>query len=245
MWRHAGRALFDFVFPPGCVLCVSDLSREPPSDGLAICNGCREELPPDDANMCARCGALLGPFASASGGCVHCRNESFAFSAAVSLGPYDGRLREACLRGKQHGSEPVLGTLAGMLWFRRAEEISAWNCDTVVPVPQHWFTRWHRAHNPAELIAADLAGRLGIPHRHRLLRKSRHTARQVTLTATGRRQNLRNAFAAARPRQVRDLRILLVDDVLTTGATVQACARALRQAGAAEIFAAVLARSLG
>jgi len=115
--------------------------------------------------------------------------------------------------------------------------------DTVVPVPLHWMRRWHRGYNQVEVLAQALADALRVTHRPRLLRRTRPTPFQTSLTPTARRENVRGAFAARYLRK--DLlvgrTILVVDDVFTTGATVNAATIALRHAGAKDVHIAVVA----
>ena len=114
--------------------------------------------------------------------------------------------------------------------------------DAVVPVPLHWRRRWRRGFNQSELLAHAVARRWGIPV-IKALKRARYTPTQTGLSNTGRRKNVAAAFAAVRRHPVSGCRILLVDDVMTTGSTAAACARVLRQAGAAGITLLTVARA--
>jgi ComF family protein len=114
--------------------------------------------------------------------------------------------------------------------------------DVVVPMPIHWRKRWSRGFNQAELLARPIARRYGVPF-ERSLRKSRRTAPQASLTEAQRRDNLRDSFAVAESGKIRGRRVLLVDDVYTTGASVRAAAAVLKAAGAACVIASTLARA--
>jgi ComF family protein len=115
--------------------------------------------------------------------------------------------------------------------------------DAVVPAPLHWRRRWDRGFNQAELLARQVSRLTGIPLDRRLLR-TRPTPPQAGLTAAERRTNVRGAFAAAGDKAaIRGKKLIVVDDVMTTGATLEACARALKRAGAADVAALALARA--
>lgn len=194
-------------------------------------------------DACQRCSAPVGPHLDTSDGCFHCRTDRFAFHEAVSLGAYAGPLRSACLRSKEPTGAPLASALSAALWDRHAERIAAWRPELVVPVPRYWLGRILFGANAATVVAETLARRLELPCRLDLLTKVRWTPAQTSLHATERRRNLRDAFAAHSTR-LKGRRVLLVDDVLTTGTTSHRCARALRDAGASEVMVAVLSRAL-
>ncbi|WP_232101483.1 ComF family protein [Gimesia panareensis] len=117
--------------------------------------------------------------------------------------------------------------------------------DLIIPVPLHWTSRLYRSHNPAGLIGEALSSRLQAKYDVNILAKRKRTPAQTSLTPSERRTNLRDAFRVRRSRRIQDLRILLVDDVMTTGSTANAATRALLEAGAREINVAVIARAPG
>lgn len=243
--KRWSETLLELAFPGSCAACHASFAEATPPDGVLLCEECREKLQPHAGGLCRKCGAPLPSSLPAGGDCPHCRRERFAFSGAVCLGAYDRELRTACLRGKDEGGIPLLAALAKRLVAAHGETLRRFAPDRIVPVPQHWRTRWRRAHNPTEILARVLSRELGCPLARRLLFKTRWTAIQASLGPSERRTNVVGAFSASRWRAVRGARILLVDDVLTTGSTAHACAKTLRNAGAEEIFVAVLARGLG
>jgi ComF family protein len=183
----------------------------------------------------------VGPHVALDGGCVRCRDESFAFERVLRLGPYEGLLREVILRMK-HAAGEGLTEVLGDLWAGHAElPLRSVAADVVVPVPLHWRRRWARGYNQSEALARAIADRLGLPCRPRWLRRLRHTPFQTQQAPTDRRDNVRGAFAA-RP-WLAGRSVLLVDDVLTTGSTCSEAARALRAVGVAHVAVAVLARA--
>ena len=198
---------------------------------------------PAVARYCGRCSAPVGPYLDCRDGCGHCRDDRFAFETVIAIGEYVGALRQAVLAAKAGGGRPAAAWLADRLWDRRGDELAGLGRCLVVPVPQHWTKRLAASHNAAESIAGRLAGRLKAPVAASILRKVRRTPAQASLTPSGRRANLRAAFQA-RPR-VAGHRVLLVDDVLTTGATADRASRALLAAGASGVTVAVVARGIG
>jgi len=117
--------------------------------------------------------------------------------------------------------------------------------DAVVAVPHHWWRRFRRHVNSADILANRLARKLGVPLLREALHKVRRTPRQVTLPASKRRTNLRNAFAAELPEKLQSATLLLVDDVLTTGTTAHEASKVLLSAGAGKVVVAVVARGVG
>jgi predicted amidophosphoribosyltransferase len=158
----------------------------------------------------------------------------------VVLGPYADDLRTCVLRAKRPAGDIVSAGLAALLVRGHRDRFSAWRIDVVVPVPMHWTRRALRGTSAAEELARGVARGLGLPSR-RLLRRWQATRMQNELPVGERRGNVRGAFRASA--RVAGLRLLLVDDVTTTGATLAACRQAAISAGAAAVYAAVVARA--
>jgi ComF family protein len=177
------------------------------------------------------------------GSCYGCRSRKLLFAAARTIGPYQGTLRTAILRSKHAPGEP----LAMALGQRLAEAIAALPFeqmpDLVAAVPMHWLERLRRKTHPAATIARSLAARLGMPLARNLLICRRMLKRQALLTPVERRRNVRGAFRISRWHKVAGRRILLVDDVMTTGATAHEASRVLLAAGALAVYVATASRS--
>jgi len=175
----------------------------------------------------------------AEGRCPLCRHGLRGFDAAYSFGSYEGRLRE-WIHLFKYGRIKTMRRPLGDLLARALPRDERF--DLVVPVPLHWRRRWKRGFNQTELLASDVAKRLGMTVA-RVLRRVRHTATQTGLSNTGRRHNVAAAFRVSRWSRLAGKSILLIDDVMTTGATAAACGTALRRAGAARVVLLTVARA--
>jgi ComF family protein len=205
--------------------------------------------------VCVRCGL---PFASSyaldsvAPECGACREGKSGFDGARSFGLYAGKLRQIILRAKFTTDERLslrLGELLFSVWnsLPQAEEFQF---PVLVPVPLHAARQRERGFNQSELLARGLARAVGRksgacspPVASTWMVRQRATRPQTGLSVAARRENLRGAFEVVEPDQVRGRGIVLVDDVMTTGATLSACARALHRAGAAQVWGLTLARA--
>jgi predicted amidophosphoribosyltransferase len=233
--------LVDFLFPPACLACGDTLSAALPS----LCETCQQDLVQPDGPRCQRCAAPVGPHLDTISGCMHCRDERFAFRRVLALGAYDGPLRSAVLRGKHPHGAPLIAALTDLLVETQTSDLLSERFDAVVPVPHDWQRRFWKLHTPAETIGSQLARRLQRPYVPQILRKPRATPKQGLSPRSVRRRQQRGAFEAPETVDLRGARLLLVDDVLTTGATAHAAATALRSRNAADVIVAVLARASG
>jgi ComF family protein len=184
--------------------------------------------------------------------CGDCRRDDPAFDGARSFGIYTGNLRQAVLRVKFSGDECLgrhLGALLASTWDT-IPQACEFDSALIVPVPLHPSRRSERGFNQSELLAAGLVRELAkqnagsVPKLEKsCLQRKRATTPQTGLSVSARRENLRAAFAVVRPEEIRGRVIVLVDDVMTTGATLSACARTLKRAGAAKVIGLTLARA--
>lgn len=192
------------------------------------------------AYFCVQCKApFLNSFPlDLEGRCALCRAGARGFDAAYCFGFYEGPLRELIHLLKYDGMKPLAGPLGEYL--SRAVPLDE-TFDAVVPMPLHWRRRFERGFNQAAALARDVARRRRIPLLN-AVRRIRATRTQTGLTNARRRENVSGAFRAGRGRPLEGLRLLLVDDVMTTGATGSACATALKRAGAKSVTLLTLAR---
>jgi ComF family protein len=231
-------ALLNLVFPDDCRVCgkpLSEVSRIP------VCSPCLATPKPFVAeHFCISCGT---PYLSDSpllpdGRCRICRDGLAGFDAAFAYGEYDGPLRKLIHLFKYGRVKPLAKPLARLMAQALPREH---RFDLIVPMPLHWTRRWDRGFNQAELLARALAKRLDAPV-SRAIRRKRRTAPQAGLTNSERRANVSGAFALNTRISVRDRHVLLVDDIMTTGATAAACAALLKRAGAKRVSVLALAR---
>lgn len=170
--------------------------------------------------------------------CTVCRESLVNFDSAYSFGSYEGTLRKLIHLFKYGKVESLDVPLSRFVL--RAIPLEH-TFDVVIGMPMHWRKQWERGFNQAELLARPIARRYGLKLSTNL-RRVRYTRAQAGLTETERRDNLKGSFGIRKPEQVRGKRVLLVDDVFTTGATLRAAARALKDAGALHVAAVTLAR---
>ena len=174
-----------------------------------------------------------------TGRCALCRLGLQGFDAVYSYGSYEGTLRELVHLFKYSGVRPLAGPFGRLLVQAMPREAGF---DVIVPMPLHWFKQWQRGFNQADLLAREIGKKWNLPVRN-MIRRRRATVPQAGLSNAKRRANVRGAFTVKRGRPLDGMRVLLVDDVVTTGATASACARVLKRAGAAQVVLLALART--
>lgn len=226
------------LFPDECRICERPLVRV---SRIPVCEGCL--APPEPFNAEYFCVCCRTPFLNRfpldeQGRCGLCRRGLRGFDAAYSLAAYEGRLRDLIHLFK-YGRVRPLGALLGE-WLALAIPRDQ-GFDAIVPVPLDWRRRWRRGFNQSALLAEAVARRYGMRVTPGL-RRVRATAVQAGLSNSARRANVRGAFRVLRSCNLQGRRVLLVDDVMTTGATAAACAAALKQAGARYVAVLTLAR---
>jgi ComF family protein len=222
------------VFPARCAACSGTvrLPRHGP-----LCEACWATLPRHASTLCP-CGA------AGTAPCARCRRGLNPIRRGASLGPYEGALRLLVHQLKFRGRRAVAGRLAEELLRGPAlAAVLSPGC-VLVPVPLHPRRLRERGFNQSELLARELAGRRGCRVAADALVRRKDTPPQTGLSAAARRANLRDAFLVRRRAPLAGRVVVLVDDVITTGATARACARAVRQAGASEVRLITAARVL-
>lgn len=230
--------LFDLLFPPICLLCHAPLKGAlDPSLCTHCLGGCLPLTPP----RCPRCALPFATIGGSNHPCGDCLLHPPDFIWTVAAGLYEETLRQAIHRFKFDGILPLDRPLARLLNAAWQRDSSDWQPDLLVPVPLHPQRLCQRTYNQSLLIAAELGRSRNLPVDRHLLVRTLPTAAQAGLTARERHSNLLGAFALTRP--LSGEKILLVDDVMTTGTTARICATALRSGGAGEVALAVLARA--
>lgn len=243
--KVATGSLFSVLFPSDCRICQSPLVN---ISRLPVCEPCLAKIAPLDGLLCQVCGEkLFSAYVQSPDGplCGLCRRAQPQFQRAVAFGAYDGALRDLIHLFKYNGIKPAGAVLARLLG-QAIIQLSLPDEFVLIPVPLWSGKRQARGFNQAEAIArAFLSDRAsgGIQLDTATLIRARETASQTGLTRRQRRANVRGAFAVTAPERIRGRSVLLIDDVMTTGTTVNECARVLRRAGAKEIFVATVARA--
>ena len=243
------QVLANLLYPPACLLCHASLqplhgcsgAPDDASRGL-LCEGCRSAIIRSRPPVCLCCGVTLPGAYDAAVRCGACRSSPPIFEKARAPWQYAGPMKEAIRQFKYHRRWRLGRWVAQTMIATARASFPLDEIDAVVPVPLHGLKRRFKGFNPAEHLAAPLAKWLRAPCLPGALRRIRWTASQTRLTETERIRNVRAAFAARR-RALRGGAVLLVDDVLTSGATANACAAALKAAGVPHVFVLTAART--
>jgi len=234
--RRAAGAVLDLLLPPRCLKCGEVVTA-----AGALCASCWRALTFLGSPCCACCGL---PFAYDLGPgtlCGACAGAPPAYARARAALRYDDESRRLVLALK-HGDRLNLAPALGQ-WMRRAGAELIAEADVIVPVPLHWTRLFARRYNQAAVLAHALAEDGEPLVGADFLVRRRRTPSQGRKSASARRRNVAGAFAIGRKADVKGRRVLLVDDVLTTGATIEECARVLLRAGARRVDALTLART--
>ncbi len=254
--KQAGRSLLELLLPPTCRLCNQPIA------GGDFCRSCEASLTlsePIMASTCPRCGVPRPQIAGEATDratpppgrdrCVHCRKTEFSFAAVIAMWSYQDRVCEAVVAAKYAHQSPLADALGRRLSERVADRLADEPADLVTYVPSHLTRQFARGGSGNQTIAAAVAGRIGRPCRS-LLRVTRRIAKQAWLDDAERRKNvcgafsLKKSYAFRKPLGIANRHVLLIDDVLTTGATGNEVARVLREGGARRVTLAVVARAL-
>jgi len=229
------------LYPRVCPGCGEGIAAQ-----AYWCSRCSQQMAIlDSRDYCRRCGATVAPFVklTRSGKCPNCAKSASPIEALVRVGPYEGLLQALIVRFK-FGSEHYLAESLTKRLVQRLLYETDWfeSIDGFVPIPPYWLVRILRGTDHAAVLASTISAATNKPVLP-WLKAARFARPQVGLTAAGRRRNVRNVFKVPRRFDLTDSALCLVDDVTTTGATLNEAARALKSAGAAKVYAAVIAKS--
>lgn len=240
MPRPFVNAILDLLFPPLCHVCRRFI---PEAGALHICPSCLEDIQVLGSPLCQVCGI---PFtgAGADHPCGACLKARPSFDSARAALLYEGHCRELVhafkYRNKTHLRRPLALLSAAVL----REFVASRGPDVIVPVPLHVRRLRSRGFNQALLLGELLAREWGLPLARRALARVRWTEPQIGLPADQRRENVKGAFAVSGRPVLAGKKVLLVDDVLTTGSTAEECSRVLKRSGAAEVTVITVARAV-
>ncbi len=233
-------ALLDILFPPRCHACKAFI---PDAGPIHLCAACRTACTMITSPLCTRCGM---PFLTELGPdhlCGPCITEPPRFTAARAAALFEGPVRELIHRFKYNGRVQFCRPLSILALEHLRPFAEAASADLVIPVPLHSKRLRQRGFNQAVLLGRILAREWRVPFSVRILRRTRATLPQINLSAAERIANVRGAFGVTDPDFLQGKRVILVDDVLTTGSTVGECARMLIGAGAAGVHVVTIARA--
>ena len=232
------RRLLDMLYPRSCIGC----GKHAPETFRYICWDCWSDAAHVEPPFCELCGDPVAGTIEHGYICYACSAERPAFDAARSAARYDGVVGEALRQLKYEKALWLAPDLAELMHRCLKAEFPERAFDWIVPVPLYHVRRRDRSYNQSAVLAAELARRLRSKTSVRLLRRIRPTATQTNLTAAQRLSNVTDAFQYGREKRLTGKNILLVDDVMTTGATVNACAKALKKGGAKAVHVLTVAR---
>jgi predicted amidophosphoribosyltransferase len=239
--------LLDLIYPRECVLCnqlLIDSSLE------SLCLRCREQITPTEGG-CLRCSAPLSRSSSFQNdfknSCYYCENRKWSFGRAYCYTAYSDVAARASRKIKQANCESLaieIGKMMG-IWLLQRPDFDCGYYDWIVPVPQHWMRRVALRYNQAEVLAENIAKTVGIPLRKTDLFRTRWTEKQGTKTIEERLTSVDESFGCRRRRHLSGRKILLIDDIVTSGATANDAARALCNAGVGRVDVVAFSRGVG
>ncbi|MBI4778092.1 ComF family protein [Candidatus Desantisbacteria bacterium] len=235
--------LFNLIFPAECSLCPNPLET---MRQRYICSDCLNKIKPIELPICEKCGKPLSPSFNLVQHplCRQCRTMRRYFTSARAVGTYENVLKKAIWLFKYEGKTGLQETLGSLMVDRI--RCLGWNegIDIIVPVPLHKTKLKSRGYNQSDILAAFMSKKLGIPVSRNNLKRIKATTTQASLKRSQRIKNIHNAFSIKQPEKFSGKRILLIDDVFTTGATSNECSRILKQASSSGIFVLTLARGV-
>ncbi len=239
-WSLIVSAFADILFPPRCHACKTFI---PDAGEIHICQACLAGSPIISSPHCTVCGLPFLTEGGADHPCGYCCQAPPPFAAARAAVQFDGPVRELIHRFKYGKKVQHCRPLALLAARQLGAFAAACSADLIMPVPLHLKRLRERGFNQAVLLADALARQWRLPLSRDMLRRIRWTEPQINLSAAERRENVRGAFAVRDAAAVENRRVILVDDVCTTGSTVAECARTLRKTGASEVFVVTVARA--
>lgn len=232
-------ATLSFFYPEACQIC--GVARARPEEGY-VCGGCAEQVSFIEPPFCERCGRPVEGSVTGTFECAQCRETPRPFDYARAAVKPSGLALDLIHRYKYQRALWLEPFLAGLFVTRAKPVLAAGQWHLIVPVPLHAVKEREREFNQADRLGRMLSRETGIPLNARLVCRVKYTQTQTRLTRAARTENLQGAFAARKGARLQGERIVLVDDVLTTGATAGECAKVLKRMGAGAVCVWTLAR---
>lgn len=241
MLKRILRALEEIIYPRYCLLCRIRITLDNQLPGV-ICRDCIEKIKPNSPPFCRKCGRKILKFDASVNVCAECSKTQFCFDRAWASCAYEGVIKEMVHNLKYRNKIILAKTLSRlMIDFISDYRLPLEACDCAIAIPLSPRKQREREFNQAEALADNVSGHLGLKLLKNNLKRIRDTKSQTELEKSRRWQNMQGAFALLEPCAVKGKTILLIDDVLTTGATASEAARALKSAGAAAVYVLTLA----
>ena len=241
---HAARwaeALARLVYPPHCLVCGRPTGED---EDRYLCRDCIGRIEFVTEPTCPKCGHQLGLFSNVRR-CLNCRNVPLRFDRAVAAAHHAGAARDMVLALKFAAQKCNAFPLSKLLAARLADTDIPEKAQFILPVPLHRSRQRSRGFNQSELLAVELGERLGLTVLTKVLRRTVNTPPQTgEMSLASRRANVKGAFSARTSKTITGRSVLLVDDVLTTGATTSECAGVLKRAGAKHVYVATVTRRM-
>lgn len=227
----------EFTFPHTCICCDKSIEKE-----KIFCDDCFSKIPFVEGNLCYRCGRKLNLLPiNEKMLCADCLNKRPIYDKARAAFQYNTVSKSCILKFKNTGRMDYKKQFVALL--EQAGKDLFPDTDIIMPVPLHWRRKVSRGYNQAGVIGKALSKKIKIPYTDKILIRSRHTPKQEKKTNKERHKNVKNAFMVKKPRKIKNKTVLLIDDVLTTGATVNTCAKELKKAGAQTVFVLTIAHT--
>ena len=221
------KQLINLIYPPRCPIC-----GQPAPFGSGLCPKCRPLLPAIETKRCRKCGKPIEDFNVL---CPDCEKEDHLYDRGLGIFMYDETMKRAISELKYKGRREYGEAFGDLLYENARSELMYWKPDCLIPIPLHPARARERGYNQALIISEALSARCGIPTRSDILVRTMETDRMKELSAKDRMNNLMRAFSA--PGDCRGVRrAVLIDDIYTTGATIDAASAVLRRAGIDEIY---------
>jgi competence protein ComFC len=224
--------LLDFVYPKVCAGCGEVIDT-------FLCEDCRESIIVIEPPTCRICGSPSEYFT-----CNECKEKQYYFDSASSAALFEGALQKVIQKFKFNGITELSGLLSELLIESYPLYFKYRKIDIAAPIPIHYKRMVERGFNQSDILGSKLCSTLDIPYSTDILSKIKHTKDQVNLSLDDRIINLQGAFRVSGKLDIKDKNILLIDDVFTTGSTINEAAKTLKEAGAMEVYAYTVGRRM-
>ncbi len=232
-------SLIDIIYPRYCLICSNSINE---SSFEGACKGCLEKINVNTSPFCSKCGISIKSTTRAKDSCNECRNKNYYFDRAMSVCDYKGIVKK-CIQLFKYKRKLNIGLNLSKLMIKFLKEhFNLDDIDLITAVPLHKSKLRERGFNQAEILAEQIRLNLNLPAAFDNLKRIKKTLSQYQLPLVSRQSNISGAFACADEAFFRNKSILIIDDIFTTGATLNECSRVLKNAGAKKVYTLTIAR---